>query len=117
MNYGTARARFIKGLKVRYHLQTQIPLYGEVDSVRPDPADQNQALVNVRLNSGRLSEFNAQFLQPTEGTFRCDFCHQERPQHCQRKIFGCSYPRCCDKCRAQGERFMMQRAQGGKGGV
>ena len=116
MNYATARARFLKGLKVRYHLQTQIPLYGEVESVRMDPADNGCSLVKVRLNSGRLSEFSAEFLEPTEGTFRCEFCHKEKPQHSQRKLFGLTHPRCCDDCRAQGERFViMQHAK--KGGV
>jgi hypothetical protein len=112
MNLATASARFIKHLKVRTGTTGQVggQLYGEVISVRIDPADRAGSLVTVRLNSGRVEEYDADQITPTETAFRCDFCHKPRPQHTHRKVFGVSIPRSCDDCLPAAKRFLLMQA-------
>jgi hypothetical protein len=76
------------------------PLYGEIQSF-------DRERVKVRLNSGNLQEFAASDVAATEDTFQCDYCHQSKPAHRQRKVFGVSVPRSCDECLSTAKRFLM----------
>lgn len=114
MNYATADARYIKGLKVRSG-HNFAAVHGKVLSVRVDPEDRLGALVTVRLNSGQSIEYAANDeLVPTEGSFRCDFCRKQKPDNDRRKVYGLSLPRSCSGCLSTARRFT---AMTGKKGI